>query len=324
MNRKWLDKVMARPLRIEYPDAVYHVMNRGKGRQKVFLREEDREEFLKLLEEIHRRWKVEIYAYCLMDNHYHICFRTPQGNLSRVMRHVDGVYTQRFNRAHKTDGSLFRGRYKALVIDEEEYLGAVVRYIHLNPVKAGLVKEPKDYEWSTHRVYVTRSQRVGWVHTQKLSESLGGGKGFDEYVKAGNDEEIEKFYKRGRLSPILGDEVFVEEVQDKVKGPGDEHVRDEGKILQPRIEKIIKCVATGYGVNKAQILKSVRGQENEARQVAMYLAYEVGWMKLQEIARAMGLGSYGAVGWNCAKVRERKDNEPGFKRRIERLIGDLK
>ena len=314
---------MARPLRIEYPDAIYHVMNRGKGRQKVFLREEDRGEFLKLLEEIHRRWKVEIYAYCLMDNHYHVCLGTPLGNLSRVMRHVDGVYTQRFNRAHKTDGSLFRGRYKALVIDEDEYLGSVVRYIHLNPVKAGLVREPKDYGWSTHRVYVMRSERREWVHTQKLLESFGGSHGFDKYVKAGNDEEIEKFYKRGRLSLILGDEAFVEEVQDKVKGPGDEHVRDEGKILQPGFEKIIKCVAEAYGVQGKDIVKAVRGQENEARQVAMYLAYEVGWMKLQEIAKAMGLGSYGAVGWNCAKVRARKDSEGGFKRRIEQLIEDL-
>lgn len=310
-------------MRIEYPDAVYHVMNRGKGRQKVFLTKEDFSEFLKLLEQVHNRWKVKIYAYCILDNHYHLCLETPEGNLSRVMRHVDGVYTQRFNGAHKTDGPLFRGRYKALVIDREKYLGSVVRYIHLNPVKAGVVKEPGEYEWSSHGVYVTKRKGIRWVDTQRLLESLGGLAGFDAFVKAGNDEATEIFYRRGRLPPILGDEEFVEEIRDKVEGPDGEHTRDEGKLLRPGMEEIVQCVAAAYGIKEGSILRSVRGRENEGRQVVMYLAYEVGWMKLNEIARAMGLGSYGAVGWNCAKVRERMRAEPKFKRCVERLISDL-
>jgi chromosomal replication initiation ATPase DnaA len=128
-----------------------------------------------------------------------------------------------------------------------------------------------------------------------------------------------------RLDPFvfIGDEEFVDEVQEKAEGPGDEHVREDGQILKPSMDKIIRCVARAYGVNEEKILKSVRGQENEARQVVMYLAYEVGWMKLAEIARVMGLGSYGAVAWNCAKVRERKNREPGFKHRLDTLIAEL-
>ena len=124
---------MSRPLRIQFPAAVYHVINRGAARQPTFVDDEDSQAFLDTLAEAHRLWQIEIFAYCLMRNHYHLCLRTPKGNLSRVMRHVDGIYTQRFNRRHRRDGSLFRGRYKAILIDADEYLSALVRYIHLNP-----------------------------------------------------------------------------------------------------------------------------------------------------------------------------------------------
>ena len=116
---------MARPLRIQYPGAVYHVMNRGVSRQRVFLGRGDYEAFIKTVSEIHDRWGVEVFAYCLMGNHYHLCLRTPEGNLSRVMRHLDGIYTQRCNRLHRRDGALFRGRYKAIVVDKDTYLAQV-------------------------------------------------------------------------------------------------------------------------------------------------------------------------------------------------------
>ena len=111
---------MSRPLRIQFPAAVYHVMNRGAARQPTFADDRDCEAFLDTLAEAHRQWGIEVFAYSLMGNHYHLCLRTPKGNLSRVMRHVDGIYTQRFNRRHRRDGTLFRGRYKAILIDTDE------------------------------------------------------------------------------------------------------------------------------------------------------------------------------------------------------------
>ena len=106
---------MARPLRIEYPGAFYHVMNRGQFRRNIFVEDKGRQSFLDLLADITRLWKVEIYAYCLIDNHYHLLLSTPTGGLSRAMRHLDGIYTQKFNRVHHRDGPLFRGRYKAIL-----------------------------------------------------------------------------------------------------------------------------------------------------------------------------------------------------------------
>lgn len=111
---------MSRPLRIEYPGAVYHLMNRGSARQKVFLKSADYRESLKTISEANDLWGIEVFAYCLMPNDFHLCLRTPRGNLSRVMRHIDGLYTQRFNWLHRRDGSLFRGRYKAIVVDADE------------------------------------------------------------------------------------------------------------------------------------------------------------------------------------------------------------
>ena len=122
--------LMARPLRIHFPGAVYHAMNRGGSLQRVFLDKQDYEAFLKTMGEVHDRWSVEVFAYCLMGNHYHVCLRTPQGNLSRVMQHLDGLYTQRFNRLHRRDSALFRRRYKAIVVDKDNYLTQVVRRKH--------------------------------------------------------------------------------------------------------------------------------------------------------------------------------------------------
>lgn len=134
---------MSRPLRIEVPDAWYHVMNRGLRRQPVFSDVEDYQIFLETLRESCERFGVSLGAYCLMPNHYHLLVHTPNANLSRFMRHVNGVYTQRFNRKNSKDGPLFRGRYRALVVDADEYLLQLVRYIHLNPVKAKLVNSPR-------------------------------------------------------------------------------------------------------------------------------------------------------------------------------------
>ena len=131
---------MSRPLRIEYPDAWYHVMNRGRRREKIFSGIKDYTLFIGLLKESCYMWHVRIGAFCLMPNHYHILIQTPEGNISRCMRHINGVYTQRFNRIHGCDGPLFRGRYKSILVEAETYLLELLRYIHRNPLKAGLAE----------------------------------------------------------------------------------------------------------------------------------------------------------------------------------------
>src|SRR3989344_3580494 len=133
---------MTRPLRIEYPGACYHVLNRGNHRENIFLSDEDFNLFLEVIRDTRERYSIELLAFALMHNHYHLLIRTPKPNLQKAMRHVGSLYTRRFNKIHKTDGHLFRGRYKAILVEEEGYLQNLIRYIHLNPVKADLVHDP--------------------------------------------------------------------------------------------------------------------------------------------------------------------------------------
>ena len=155
---------MARPLRIEYPGAWYHVMNRGRRAEKIFHYTYDYRMFVELLEEASEMWNVRISAYCLMLNHYHILLQTPEANIARNMRHINGVYTQRFNRRHTCDGALFRGRYKSLLVSAETHLLQLVRYIHRNPVKAGLSEKLESYIWSSHKGYLSKSRKWNWLY----------------------------------------------------------------------------------------------------------------------------------------------------------------
>src|SRR3990172_2072637 len=247
---------MSRPLRIEFPAALYHVMNRGSARQRTFLNKADCEAFLNTLAETHELWGVEVFAYCLMGNHYHLCLRTPEGNLSRVMRHVDGLYTQRFNRNHGRDGALFRGRYKAIVVDADEYLATVVRYIHLNPLEARLVKGPEAYPWSSHRAYLEARQAPGWLNIGEVLQRFRGRNEFHEFVLSGNEAAIKAFYHGGRQSSVLGGETFVEKIKNRLrKGIAKEHHRYERIGFVPRVTEVIKGVAEAYRVHSAEVMR---------------------------------------------------------------------
>ncbi len=156
---------MARPLRIQYPDAWYHVINRGRRGESVFEKKEDYLAFIDLLKDIGDMWNARVAAYCLMSSHYHLLIQTPGANLSRCMRHINGVYTQRFNRAHGCDGHLFRGRYKSILVDADSYLLELVRYIHRNPLDAGLVDRLDSYAWRSHKVYLSDGKKWNWLQS---------------------------------------------------------------------------------------------------------------------------------------------------------------
>ncbi|MCK5545000.1 MAG: transposase, partial [Desulfobulbaceae bacterium] len=141
---------MARPLRITFPGAFYHITSRGNEGKVVFKSKRDREKFLEYLESATKRYDALIHAYCLMDNHYHLMVETPSGNLPQIMRHINGAYTTYFNIKRKRSGHLFQGRYKAILVEIDEYAKELSRYIHLNPVRAGMVEKPEAYQWSSY------------------------------------------------------------------------------------------------------------------------------------------------------------------------------
>jgi REP element-mobilizing transposase RayT len=169
---------MSRPLRLEFPGAVYHVTSRGDRREPVYLADADRRLQLAVLAQATERFDAQVLAYCQMGNHYHLVLHTRQANLSRLMRHFNGVYAQSFNRQHGLVGHLFQGRFKAILVDRDAYLLTLCRYVERNPVAAGLVRHPADWAWSSCRAHLGLEPTPPWLdsdglHGYLLSRAVG-------------------------------------------------------------------------------------------------------------------------------------------------------
>ena len=165
---------MARPLRIEFPGAVYHVTSRGDRREPIFEDGADREALLGVVAQAVERFDASVLAYCLMDNHYHFVLQTRRGNLSQLMRQLNGVYTQLYNRRHRKVGHLFQGRFKGILVDENAYLLEVCRYVDLNPVRAGIIRDPGKWKWSSYRAHAGQANPPTWLDTAAVHGYLLG------------------------------------------------------------------------------------------------------------------------------------------------------
>ena len=304
------DVTISRPLRIVYPGAYYHVMNRGLSRADIFRIDDDYEMFLEALKESSKFFDVKIIAYCLMTNHYHLLLTTPKGNLPRFMRHASGVYTQRFNRYHKTDGPLFRGRYKSVLVQEDEYLTHLVRYIHLNPVQANLVQDPKDYPWSSHRHYL-KAKDEEWLRVtgtlKFFSPSLRTAKkAYTDFIRDGVDPKTKAFYAMKKSGSIFGDVDFVEDIKEKylTNQSGSAHeVPDLRPLYGERlISRIKKEVSGEFKVSEDSLSRSKRGEPNKPRTFAMALARDMSGLHLGELTKHFGVGSYKTISHHYRKL----------------------
>jgi putative transposase len=299
---------MARPLRIEFDGAWYHVMNRGAGRRLIFRNDVDRRYFLKLLADISERFDAEIHAYCLMSNHYHLMLRTPEGNLSRLMRHLNGVYTQWHNRHAHQDGALFRGRYKAILVEAEAYWTHLSRYIHRNPLDAGMVKRLSTYVWSSYPAYLGHGP--DWLHTRYILKALGGAKAYGRFVEGvDSNPDIDTFYASERQSPILGTERYKKGI---AKGLTPHQDIPDSRRLQsrPSLVDILKSVARYYHVPESDLLGPRRGRgTTPGRALAMYLCQEEASLGLKEIAEEFGLSGYASAGASIRNVRKQLDEK---------------
>ena len=220
---------------------------------------------------------------------------------------------------HGRDGPIFRGRYKAIVIDGDRYLSAVVRYIHLNPIEAGMVKEPEEYKWSSHRNYLKPKKAPQWLNVNELLEEFRNIREFQEFVLSGNEERLKEFYTRGRQSLILGGEDFRERVREKIGKIGGEHPRHERVWLRPSVDEVVSSVAVAYGIGVDEVLGWRRGRGSEARKVGMYLVKRLCDMTLNEVAAMFGVSSYGVVGWACNWVKVKMEKDKRLRKKIEEI-----
>ena len=265
---------MARPLRIEFPGALYHVTARGDRQEAIFDDDRDRQAFLKILGEVVSQFGWLCHAYCLMTNHYHLMIETPAGNLAKGMRQLNGVYTQWSNRRHQRSGHLFQGRYKAILVDWDGYFLELGRYLVLNPVRASVVKHPKDWRWSSYGAMVGRVKSPAWLTTDVFLEEFGKSrawarKKYQQFVEEGMG--VETIWKNLRGQIYLGDDGFVEQMQEKL-GKRNEDVNI------PQAQQRSPPVA----------LEEIRRRYSN-RDRGIRAAYETGGYSYQEIAKCFGV-----------------------------------
>ncbi len=301
---------MTRPLRIEFKGACYHVMNRGSGRQPIFHNSHYYEDFLACLSEANKRFGLEVHAYCLMTNHYHLLVRTPEANLGRAMRHINGVYTQRYNRRKKTDGPLFRGRYKAILVEANSYFLPVSRYIHRNPIetKLPLVDKLEDYFWSSYPAYINTASAPPWLTRDKLYELHSVHHKYARYrayVESGVDEPTHEFYAQTHTRSVLGDDDFKEQALKQTLSIG--HEVDKLGIARPvDITAIIAGVSNHFGISVEALTwaKRGKGQKCVERWMAMKLCQQIGGAKLADIALAFNVGHYSTVSQTIGRLNK--------------------
>lgn len=228
---------MSRPLRLEFPGAIYHITARGNAREAIFLDDEDKLLFLAVLAEVVSNFGWLCHAYCLMDNHYHLLIETPDGNLSQGMRQVNGVYTQRFNRRHARVGHLFQGRFKAILVERESYLLELCRYIVLNPVRANMVTDINRYLWSSYPATVGSQPAPAWLTTEWVLGQFGNRRAlaqrkYAEFVAQG--QNLSSPWPALKGQALLGSAQFVEQLQPLLAGVRDIKEVPRGQRLAHR------------------------------------------------------------------------------------------
>lgn len=304
---------MSRPIRITYPGAWYHVMNRGRRREKIFHEAADYNEFIRVLQEASSQFSLHVSAYCLMPNHYHLLVQTPHGNLSRCMRHVNGVYTQRFNRFHDCEGQLFRGRYKAVLVENNEYLLHVMRYIHRNPLEANMVRRLEDFSWSSHHGYISQAKRWDWLHKNFILDILTDKKSrrqqeYFSFVSLSNSTEIDHFYSLKNLPAMLGSVLFQEKVKNKYNGLLFDREVSIGKELVFSSERILAVVKEYFSITEEQLFAVKRGTSNPARDISMYLLKKYRQDTLNEIGSVLGIKHYSTVSNGIIRAKKGIEN----------------
>ena len=301
-------------------------MNRGRRREAIFRDNQDYKAFIGLLKSTSEMFGVGVAAYCLMSNHYHLLLQSTDGNLARAMRHLGGVYTQWFNRRHGLDGQLFKGRYKAILVGEDEYLQGLVRYIHHNPLKAGLAKSLDDFPWSSHLGYLRRGDAWKWLHTKPLLSQFSDDPAkaraeYRRFMARDENEEIERIFSLKKLPAILGNSDFVQSIKDRFFAAKLSPEVPESRQLAPITMDAIKAaVCEAYAVTEDALAASARGTTNDPRDICIYLARTLKGDSLKEIGVRFNIEKYSTVASAVARVKGKAQADKRVAERIEEVV----
>lgn len=274
---------MARRPRLFSPGLLYHVIVRGNQRQKTFLTEQDYKAYLERLSKYRKKFRVTVYAYCLMPNHVHLLLESSSDPLARFMQGVQQSYTQYFNRVHRKTGHLFQGRYKAIVCERDEYLLTLIRYIHLNPVRASLVRRPEHYKWSGHRGYLNLDGKGAEVLDPSGVLGLFGGRGgYRRFVLDGLEEGHKEEYYEVEDQRFLGPEGFGEKMRKEVEG-------EKGHRAKASLGDVLSRLAHRANIDVGILRSPDRGRRvSKVRTLLAYVLVRRMGFSVSEVATYMG------------------------------------
>lgn len=311
---------MARALRIEYPGAFYHVTSRGNERKEIFRSGTDRERFLSYLESASVRYGAVVHVYCLMANHYHLLVETPLGNLSRIMGHINGAYTTYFNLKQQRSGHLFQGRYKAILVDKDEYAEELSRYIHLNPVRAEIVSGPAEYRWSSYCAYCGLTPSPLWLNTQFVLSLFGSNEAmakvkYREFVERSDAQDRPGPLRSAVAETILGSESFVRSIKERhlKETPADRELPSLRRLsVSPSLQAIQRAVENRF-VNDRW----------EARRICLHICHRYSGCKLAEIGAEFGI-SQSAVTQASRRVADALRKDQALCEEVNELLRGLR
>ena len=312
---------MARPLRLAFENACYHITSRGNRKKRIFYTDKDRSAFLEKLNKTFNKHSAVCYAYCLMDNHYHLLIKTPRANISQAMHYLNTSYTNRFKAAHYITGSILQGRYKSILVDEDSYGIVLSAYIHLNPLRAGIVEDLREYKWSSYLNYVKENKRVvdslstKFILNQFSKDLKESRKLYKKYVK--ENENIKDPLKGSFKGMVLGSREYFEDILKKIGIVGKKREIPETRRINIKTSgEIIRAIEKKYKISKKDIIEKKKG--NVYRKLSMYLIKKHTDLKLEQIGDLYEM-DYTAVSQSCSRFeREKSENK-----KINKMIRDI-
>jgi putative transposase len=308
---------------MDYPDAFYHVLSRGNERKEIFRDEKDHLRFLDTLGKMVERFKLEVHAYVLMKNHFHLLVHTKEANLSRAIQWLGVSYSVWFNRRHQRSGHLFQGRFKSFLIENDRYFTAMCHYIHGNPLRAGIVKRLLDYRWSSYQAYAGKKPEVSWLTTELILGTYGGSR--NRFLRAQQVfyEERPNLLEDLRHGVYLGSEEFSEKCIERLKGEGYHEKPQARSLLRSRDIRILAIkILKGLGEKDPESVLQVRKYRCQNRDVAMYVLYQLGVYLNKEIGKVFGVG-YTAVPGAVKRGQEYLGSDGQLERVVKKIIADI-
>jgi REP element-mobilizing transposase RayT len=309
---------MARRPRVEFAGAFYHVICRGNQRQRIFRDDHDRKRYLELLAKLKQAYGFRVHAYVLMENHVHLLLEAGEIPLSRVMQRFGSGYTQYFNWRHKLVGHLFQGRYKAILCDKDSYLLELSRYLHLNPVRAKVVKDPGEYVWSSYRSYITDGSKQPWLDTTEVLRQFSrtvreAKKHYRKFVSEGMDEGHKEEYYDVLDGRFLGDRQFAEEVKSKAG--------DEEKVrIKIKADALLEAVCKVLGMTRRTVIGAGKDRERvRARELVSHVGRSCTELSVKAIGEMLGVDPT-CVSRSVTRIEERLRTDKRLEGTLKRII----